>query len=702
MDNIINENQTGYIKGRFIGNNSRLILDILEYCENNNKDGILLFADFQKAFDSVEWNFLFKTLQKFNFGPNFIKWIQILYKNPCFYVKNNGWLSRKCRMERGIRQGCPVSALLFLFVMEILNLKIQNCGDIKGFKISSLEKEIKCIQHADDSTFTLEDQLSLENALNILKKFGKMSGTNLNMTKTECIILGPLRERLDRQTHVYQVRINKDTLKCLGIYVGLNKNICNEKNWICKLKEFEKILDSWRCRKLTIFGKCQIINSIILSKIIFTATVLENPGNDYFKKLNKLFFSFLWGNRERIKRHTLIREIKEGGIGIIDPEIKIKATKAAWISKLTQNKSNLSKFLNACLANHKMKIEYILESNVTNTSDFNSLKGLPQFYKEVFTAFNECKTPKSIDTVEEILRQNIWFNVNFKYKGKVLYFQNWFESGFHYVKDLVNDNGFRSLNEIATILKSKRNYLCEYLTLKNVFHSKIHNDTSRRRYINIKNEFHFKLQGEIKDIGKTKSGFFYKILLDDKSKKPIMESKWKNEFGDINSLCWRKIYDEKIVKINDKSIAEFNFKLLHNLLPNNLYLSKWNKNIDKFCTYCREIENTKHMVFDCILVKNIWKKVSAILKINIAWKHLVLGFIYNGNQSNVVLNNVISFIACKIFKYKMKCKLIEDNVTNEGLILFLRSSLASFFLVNQQAQTVNFDYCILRTLSEML
>lgn len=108
------------------------------------------------------------------------------------------------------------------------------------------------------------------------------------------------------------------------------------------------------------------------------------------------------------------------------------------------------------------------------------------------------------------------------------------------------------------------------------------------------------------------------------------------------------------------------------------------------------------MVFDCILVKNIWKKVSAILKIIISWKHLVLGFIYNGNQNNVVLNNVISFIACKILKYKMKCKLIEDNVTNEGLILFLRSSLASFFLVNQQAQTVNFDYCILRTLFERL
>lgn len=79
MDDIINENQTGYVKGRFMGKNSRLILNILENCENKNKDAILS--------RSVEWDFLFITIQKFNFGPNFMKWIQILYKNPSFYVK---------------------------------------------------------------------------------------------------------------------------------------------------------------------------------------------------------------------------------------------------------------------------------------------------------------------------------------------------------------------------------------------------------------------------------------------------------------------------------------------------------------------------------------------------------------------------------------------------------------------------------------
>lgn len=101
IDKLISKNQSGYIKGRYIGNNARLILDIFEYCENTNTEGILLFADFQKAFDSVEWNFLFKSLEKFNFGENFIKWIKILYTNPYFYIKNNGWISRKCKCAGG-------------------------------------------------------------------------------------------------------------------------------------------------------------------------------------------------------------------------------------------------------------------------------------------------------------------------------------------------------------------------------------------------------------------------------------------------------------------------------------------------------------------------------------------------------------------------------------------------------------------------
>ena len=64
VGNIINEHQSAYIKESYIGENARIILDILDYCEENNSDGILLFLDFEKAFDSIEWNFVFKTFRK--------------------------------------------------------------------------------------------------------------------------------------------------------------------------------------------------------------------------------------------------------------------------------------------------------------------------------------------------------------------------------------------------------------------------------------------------------------------------------------------------------------------------------------------------------------------------------------------------------------------------------------------------------------
>ena len=229
IDNLISRNQSGYIKGRYIGNNARLILDILDYCENTNTDGILLFADFQKAFDSIEWNFLFKTLEKFNFGDKFIKWIKILYTNPNFCIKNNGWISRKCKMQRGIRQGCPVSALLFLFAMEVLNEKINSSTLVKGFKHEMMENEIKCIQHADDSTFPLKDKTSLMNAIQIIEKFGNISGTKLNLSKTECILLGELKNIFQDKTSIGNVKINLNAVKCLGIYIGHNKKECNEK-----------------------------------------------------------------------------------------------------------------------------------------------------------------------------------------------------------------------------------------------------------------------------------------------------------------------------------------------------------------------------------------------------------------------------------------------------------------------------------------
>jgi hypothetical protein len=132
IDTIISRNQTACIKGRFIGHSIRLLLDIVEKADNNDTEGLLLFLDFKKAFDSLEWSFLYRVLEKSNFGPSFISWIKVLYEKPMTCIKNNGHTSNIFQIERGVRQGCPLSAQLFIIAAEALALstKVRRLVDI--------------------------------------------------------------------------------------------------------------------------------------------------------------------------------------------------------------------------------------------------------------------------------------------------------------------------------------------------------------------------------------------------------------------------------------------------------------------------------------------------------------------------------------------------------------------------------------------
>ena len=103
-----NADQTGYIKGRYIGENVTLISDIISYTAAKTLPGLAILLDFEKAFDSLEWNFLFKALDKLNFGPDLKNWVQAFYCKITSCVTNNGFASDFFNLERGVRQGRPL------------------------------------------------------------------------------------------------------------------------------------------------------------------------------------------------------------------------------------------------------------------------------------------------------------------------------------------------------------------------------------------------------------------------------------------------------------------------------------------------------------------------------------------------------------------------------------------------------------------
>ena len=259
IGSLVGTQQTAYINGRYIGQNIRLILDILEYTDSKSVPGLLLCLDFRKAFDSLEWKFMFMVLSKFNFGQSFIKWIRILYNEPNALLKINGYLSTPILQTRGIRQGCPISALLFILCTEILAYKLINSNQINGLKLNINHRiiEYKVLQYADDTLVLLENVEHVTPTIQILKDFEKVSGLALNLGKTEAMWLGANKNCPEKPFDLQW----PSTIRYMGIHIGYNSAEIYQLNWQNKLELFQKTLDCWRTRELTIFGRNTIVKS---------------------------------------------------------------------------------------------------------------------------------------------------------------------------------------------------------------------------------------------------------------------------------------------------------------------------------------------------------------------------------------------------------------------------------------------------------
>ena len=174
LDELIHENQKGFISGRFIGENIRLIYDVLFETKNRNLQGLILSIDFEKKFDTVSWKFIEKTLKYYNFGDLIIKWISIFQKGAESCIIQNGFISEFFYLKRGCRQGDPISPYIFILCTEILGKMIRNNNDIHGIIIDI--KEYKISQYADDTQLFLNrSENSLREALDVLQKFYEMS-----------------------------------------------------------------------------------------------------------------------------------------------------------------------------------------------------------------------------------------------------------------------------------------------------------------------------------------------------------------------------------------------------------------------------------------------------------------------------------------------------------------------------------------------
>ena len=154
-----------------------------------------------------------------------------------------------------------------------------------------------------------------------------------------------------------------------------------------------------------------------------------------------------------------------------------------------------------------------------------------------------------------------------------------------------------------------------------------------------------------------------------------MEDVW--EFNlDINIPKWNEIYHRKIWGLHDKKLAEFNYKVLCNILCTRSKVFKWNKDLDDKCPYCNEVQNVKHLFFECRRVKILWAIVGHILKLDIKYKHLILG----DNETNGYIksrNLIINYIQYAIYKHWIMSENNKINFSTNCLLSFVKKDLFS-------------------------
>ncbi|KAL0284166.1 UNVERIFIED_CONTAM: putative ribonuclease H protein [Sesamum radiatum] len=312
LDKMISPSQNAFVPGRSIGDN---ILLAQEMFSGYNRQGLpmrcALKVDLRKAYDTVEWDFLSAVLHLFGFPDIFIGWIEECVSTPMFSVCINGNPHGFFKGSRGLRQGDPMSPFLFVLIMEVLQLMLQQLIDQnEGFSFHWRCKEIGLFQlcFADDLLlFCKADVVSVQILRHGLDEFAKLSGLHANPQKSQLILSRSAQAMREHLTAALQFQEGHLPLSI----------------------------------QLSFAGRLQVIKSVLMSLNVYWAMAFILPKG-VIRAVEKKMRNFLWkGNSvvgyPKVAWSDVCRPIEEGGLGIRDILALNKALMSRHLWNVIQN-----------------------------------------------------------------------------------------------------------------------------------------------------------------------------------------------------------------------------------------------------------------------------------------------------------------------------------------------------------------------------
>ncbi|CAI5999030.1 unnamed protein product [Closterium sp. NIES-65] len=343
---IISKEQHGFIPGRSLADAVAVVADAIEAADNDGEDWYLLLVDFQKAYDTVSRDFLFKTLEKLGLPAQFVGWTEGLHRGAGTKMAVNGWIGEKVEMQRGVRQGCPLAPYLFLCALEPL------CAEIKrrGLGVKAEEGEaVSYVGYADDTLLILKGADQLREAAEALEWFGELSRLRINRDKSIVMPLGRNKGKTSLPGITFKWAMEGVPERLLGVWVTPNGDASPswEKAWERGRRELVK----WESKHLLTASRVTVINSYIMPIFLFQAQIYP-PPEELWGKIRKTCDNYvskgevtaekifvLWsGELTRLPK-------KKGGLGLIDPKERLDSLVIRQVGKFLTEQDTTKRWL---------------------------------------------------------------------------------------------------------------------------------------------------------------------------------------------------------------------------------------------------------------------------------------------------------------------------------------------------------------------
>ena len=315
IEQVVHSDQTYSVPGRSIYNNINIIRDSLMYSNSENIPLAILNLDQKKAFDNVDHEYLFKTMKAMGFGQIFISYVRLMYFNTESIVKVGGSLTSPFPFEKGIRQGCPLSGLLFSIAIEPLLHTLRNTLNDNGLQLPcNSNKNLVLSAYADDITIFITKNRSFDIVKGVYNLYSQASAARLNPDKSQGLWVGSWTCRPDQPLGF---KWNNEGLVFLGVHLG-NSNTYVQRNWSMCRERMEKCLSRWKrfSYSMSLKGRVLIANQLVASKLLHVFATLS-PPETLIDELQEKLTHFVWaGKRHWLKKNILYSDQDRGGLGL--------------------------------------------------------------------------------------------------------------------------------------------------------------------------------------------------------------------------------------------------------------------------------------------------------------------------------------------------------------------------------------------------